>query len=154
MLNKLKGVLFGLGLACAGAASAQYVGNNPTTGLSGSPYFRVAIGTAPAVTGCNTGTPVVVGGANAGRITTVGTTTGCALVLTYTIPVLGIGAVAPVLNGAFCTVIDLTTVADTFTEASTAYTAPTATAAGTLSCTFTSRTIGSGDVLLYSNDAF
>ena len=170
MLTRFKVLLASaaLALGLAGTVTAQHadVGFSPSTNLQGFPGLDVSLGTPPTVTGCNTGTPVVAGGASAGRITTVGTTT-CALVLTWTIPKLGVGGTAgvagggypqavfaPTLLGVACYVIDLTTVADLFTQASTAYTAPTATANGSISCTFTSRTIVSGDVLLYTAAAF
>lgn len=168
MLTRFKVLLAALALALGAgdAALAQHadVGFSPTTNLQGFPGLDVSLGTPPTVTGCNTGTPVVVGGASAGRITTVGTTT-CAIVLTWTIPKLGVGgtngnggysqaAFAPALTGVQCWVVDLTTVADLFTQSATAYTAPTATANGSISCTFTSRTIVSGDVLLYTSAAF
>lgn len=157
MLTYVKSFLAGLLLTAGltGLASAdQYVGNNPNTGLSGTQYLRFSFGTPPVMTGCNTGAPTYVGGPATGKITTVGTTTGCVAVLTYTIPILAVGAVAPSLNGVVCQLTDLTTPADLFTQSATAYTAPTATAAGSLTCTFTSRTIVSGDVLLYANEAF
>lgn len=156
MFKNFKGLLFGVLLAACGAAGAQNadVGFSPTTNLQGFPGLDIALGTPPVVTGCNTSPPLVVGGATTGRITTVGTTTGCAIVLTYTLPKLLAGQAAPTLSGLFCWVSDLTTVADLFTQASTAYTAPTATAKGTISCTFTSRTIASADVLLYAVQGF
>lgn len=171
MLTRFKALCLGLLLAVAGlaglvqTATAQNapVGFNPATSLQGFPGLPIALGAPPTVTGCNTSAPTVVGGVFAGKITTVGTTT-CAPVLTWVIPALGAGGLnsnggysqsvfAPTLTGVFCTVLDLTTVADLFTEASTAYVAPTATAAGSISCTFTSRSITSGDVLLYAVDA-
>lgn len=151
-----------------GTAAAQNadVGFNPTTSLQGFPGLDVSLGTPPVMTGCNTSAPTYKGGASAGKITTVGTTT-CAAVLTWTIPALGTGGVAgsagsgysqaafaPTLTGVQCWLVDLTTVADLFTQAATAYTAPTATVAGSISCTFTSRAIVSGDVLLYTAAAF
>jgi hypothetical protein len=170
MLTRFKVLLASaaLALGLSGAVTAQHadVGFSPTTNLQGFPGLDVSLGTVPTVTGCNTGTPVVVGGASAGRITTVGTTT-CAIVLTWTIPKLGAGgavgtagsgysqsAFAPALTGVQCWVVDLTTVADVFTQSATAYTAPTVTANGSISCTFTSRTIVSGDVLLFTAAAF
>jgi len=169
MLTRFKALFAGLVLAagCAGVATAQNapVGYDLNTNLNAYAGLEVSLGSSPTVTGCNTGTPVVTGGATAGKITTVGTTTGCAVVLTWTLPKLGTGGVAgnggygqavfaPTLTGVACYLIDLTTVADLFTQSATSYTAPTATATGSLTCTFTSRTIVSGDVLLFTAAAF
>lgn len=168
---KFKCLLLGLVAAFgfAGFATAQNadVGFSPTTNLQGFPGLDVSLGSPPVMTGCNTSAPSYKGGASAGQITTVGTTTGCAPVLTWSIPALGAGGVAgtagggygqaafaPTLTGVQCWLIDLTTVADLFTQSATAYTAPTATVKGSLTCTFTSRTIVSGDVLLYTAAAF
>ncbi len=153
-----------LGLSGLAAAQNAPVGFNPVTNLNAYPGLDVSLGATPTVTGCNTSAPTVVGGASAGKITTVGTTT-CAPVLTWVIPALGTsgisgnggysaGSFAPTLTGVQCWVVDLTTVADLFTQSATAYVAPTATTAGSLSCSFTSRTITSGDVLLYTAVAF
>lgn len=171
MLTRFKVLLASaaLALGLSGAVTAQHadVGFSPTTNLQGFPGLDVSLGTPPTVTGCNTSAPVVAGGASAGRITTAGTTTGCVLVLTWTIPKLGAGgavgtagsgysqaAFAPTLLGVVCYVVDLSTVADLFTQSATAYTAPTVTANGSLSCTFTSRSISLNDVLLYTAAAF
>jgi hypothetical protein len=171
MLTRFKVLLASAALAfgLAGVATAQHadVGFSPTTNLQGFPGLDVSLGSPPAVTGCNTSAPTVTGGASAGKIATAGTTTGCAVVLTWTIPKLGAGGVngiagggyaqaafAPALTGVVCYLIDLTTVADLFTQSATTYTAPTATANGSLTCTFTSRTIVASDVLLYTAAAF
>ena len=171
MFNRLKvlAVAAALAVGFAGLATAQNapVGFDTNTNLNAYPGLDVSLGTPPTVTGCNTGTPVVVGGAAAGKITTVGTTT-CAPTLTWVLPKLGAGGAgpatqnggystsifAPTLTGVACFVIDITTVADLFTQSATTYTAPTATATGSLTCTFTSRTITSGDVLLFEAIAF
>ena len=171
MLTRFKALILGLtaagGLAGLAAAQNADVGYNLTTGLRGIIGVPVSLGTVPVMTGCNTSAPSYKGGTGTVQITTVGTTT-CAAVFTWTIPALGYGGVstnpagsgysqaafAPNLTGAICGLHDLTTGADTFTQSATAYTAPTATAAGSLSCTFASRTITSGDVLLLDVHAF
>jgi hypothetical protein len=159
-MTYFKKILLALGLAAglagvANVATAQNadVGVNQN-GLQGFPGLDIALGTTATVTGCNTGTPVITGGATTGKITTVGTT-ACTPTLTYKIPALVQNQVAPTLGGLFCWVIDLTHPAVIFTEASTLYTAPTLTAQGTLSCTFTaSGAITAADVLLYAVQGF
>lgn len=173
-MTKFKCLLAGFALAfgfagfdAAAVAQNAPVGFDPTTSLQGFPGLDVSLGTPPVVTGCNTSAPVVVGGASAGRITTVGTT-ACTPTLTWTIPKLGAGGVAgtagagydksvfaPTLTGAYCAIVDITTTTKLFTESATTYTAPTATANGTVTCTFTaSAAITAADVLLYTAAAF
>ena len=171
MLTRFKALILGLaacaGLAGVAAAQNADVGYNPVTGLRGLLGVPLALGTPPVMTGCNTSAPSYKGGAETSQITTAGTTT-CAPVFTFTIPALGAGGVstnaagsgysqsvfAPTLTGMSCGLKDLTTVADTFTQSATAYTAPTATASGSLTCSFTSRSITSGDVLLLEVHAY
>lgn len=169
MFTRFKAVLAGLVLAvgCAGVATAQNadVGFSPTTGLQGFPGLAVSLGAVPTTTGstCASGTLTVVGGATSGKVTTT-TCTTLVLKLNWAIPALGTGGVAgnggygqaafaPALNGVYCAGADLTHPA-TFTQSATTYTAPTATAAGSLTCTFSSATITAADVVLFTAEAF
>lgn len=173
-MTKFKCLLAGFALAfgfagfdAAAVAQNGPVGFDPTTSLQGFPGLDVSLGTPPTTTGstCASGTLTVVGGASAGKVTTT-TCTTLVLKLNWAIPALGAGGVngvagggysqaafAPTLTGVFCTAANLTVPA-AFTESATTYTAPTATAAGSLTCTFTSATITAGNVILYTAAAF
>jgi hypothetical protein len=147
-----------------GSAKAQYVGYNPATGLAGYNGLEQAVGgPTPTTTGstCASGT-LTVTGTGTGKVATT-TCTTLVLVLVWTIPSLGPGGVAgsagsgysqavfaPVVNGAYCTANNVTHAAALTQNGAAAYVAPTATAAGTITCTFTSATITASDVIYYN----
>ena len=167
ILKIFSGVLAGLLATAALATTTVQTGWNPTTGVNGVIGLEQSIGTPPATTGttCASGTAVAAGGPSTGTVTTTTCTTFVG-VLVWTIPALGPGGVAgsvgsgyaqaafaPTVNGAYCSLVDITTGADNTIANTTAlgvYVAPTATAAGTITCTFASKTIVAADVLLYN----
>jgi hypothetical protein len=158
MLSKLKVLLFGAALAIgfAGAATAQNadVGFNPSTGLQGFPALEVSLGTVPTTTGstCAAGTLTVTGGSGGGKVATT-TCTTLVLKLNWSIPALVAGRAAPALTGVVCFAANVTHPA-ALTQSATTYTAPTLTAAGSLSCTFSSATITAADSVFFSAGAF
>ena len=172
-LKLLGGFALGLVATAALATTTIQDGWNPTTGLNGVLGLQQSIGTPPATTGttCSSGTAVATGGPIAGIVTTATCTTGFIGVLVWTIPSLGAGGVttapagsgysqavfAPTINGGVCNLTDITTGADNTIANTTAiavYVAPTATAAGTITCTFATKTIVAGDILTYTIDLF
>lgn len=169
-LRLLSGVAAALAVTAAFATTTVQTGWNPTTGLNGTLGLDQTVGTAPsaATSTCSGGSVTVVGGPNAGTATTATCTTGFVGVLVWTIPALGSGGVngnggygqaafAPTVNGAVCSLVDITTGANNTIANTTAigvYVAPTATAAGTITCTFASKTIVAADVLAYSVELY
>jgi hypothetical protein len=125
--------LFVTGAALA-AVYIPYIGFNPLTGINGLPGQFVDLSlNKPVITAAGQTISAQVGGAVAGAFVATGTTTGA---FTFTYP-------QPVLTGFACSLVDITTTADSSKEV--AYTTTTVTFAGT---------IVSGDLLVYECVAF
>lgn len=132
------GLVAAVAVGFAGLAAAQYIGYNPSTGITGFPGTPVAYGTLPvldATSSCGTLATVVaseVGGAGAFQITA--NATSCTVKVNFP-------SAAP--NGYFCVAADETTPADSMKQS----------AHSTTSCTVTG-TVVSGDKILIDVQGF